>query len=71
MTDRKCLSAHTATGANYPAYVNFTLVGDEIEVTVREAAKADGACGATVAMRMGKGKFFDMVAETVCGLTDG
>lgn len=52
MADRKYICAFTALHNNYPEYMNVTQYGDEMEVTLREAAKEEGKEGRTISVRI-------------------
>jgi len=46
----ECLAAFTAFGGTYPPYINFSLDGDDVVVTIREAeTQIEGVrvCGRT------------------------
>lgn len=50
----KYLSAVTALGVAYPAYINFSRdeEADEVRISGREAPGADGSCGANFELRL-------------------
>jgi hypothetical protein len=54
----RCLAAFTASDDLYPAYINASLVGDHVDVTVRAPATPAGACGETLAIAI-SAKDFD------------
>jgi hypothetical protein len=71
MIPRKCLSAYTpSTGYKYyPPYLNISIEGEQIIVTVRAREDEEG-CGKTVSMEIPKEIFQEMLAKTVSGLTE-
>lgn len=59
----KLLSAWTAPTSPYPEYLNISLDGDEVVVTVRAPATPEGNSGASASMRMPLGNFAVTLAE--------
>lgn len=58
----------TPPGSNSPPYLNVTRKADEVVITVRSPAKADGSCGETSAMTMTIGEFIDYLDDLRAGL---
>jgi hypothetical protein len=61
----RCLAAFTASGANYPEYVNISLVKDDrVEITVR-APVDDRHIGATTKMSLTTDQFRKLCFDVV------
>lgn len=61
---RHCISAHTLPGTHYPGFVSINHEEDGfVEITLRGEAKADGACGDIVALRIPATSFTQLVGE--------
>ncbi|MDR5728241.1 MAG: hypothetical protein RB191_12510 [Terriglobia bacterium] len=60
----------TKPSSNYPGYLNVTRDGDNVSVTVRADASADGKCGETISLTVTFEqwqKFFRDIADRIGG----